>query len=245
MINNEFYKDLGQKWYTSEGDAVALLRRENEVKAPWVIEKIKKFHQNGARVLDAGCGGGFLTLKLASEGYKCTGLDVGESVFLAAKEKDFKNEIQWSVGSVENLPFASKSFDVVCMMDVLEHVSNPKQAVQEALRVLDSNGTFLYHTFNRTWLSWLLAAKGLNWFVPNSPENIHDWNMFIRPEELESWLNEANWNSEELTGIHPQLRSVFSLLLKRKVSNNFHFKLGGSLQVGYIGCARTSLNKLN
>lgn len=238
MINNEFYKELGEKWHTSEGDAVALLRLENQTKAPWVMDVLKRLHPAGARVLDAGCGGGFLTLELAKAGWQCTGLDVSESVMAPAQARDIEKRISWRVGSVEALPFADNSFDAVCMMDVLEHVTDPRLAVREALRVLNPGGTFIFHTFNRTWLSWLFAAKGLDWFIPDSPAHIHDWKMFIRPQELESWLNEAGWRVEEFRGIHPRVRSVLSLLVRRKVPSDFQFKLGGGLQVGYLGYAR-------
>ena len=66
MIDNEFYKHLGEAWYTAQGDAVALLRLENETKAPWVAERLAEVIAPGARVLDVGCGGGFLTLNLSA-----------------------------------------------------------------------------------------------------------------------------------------------------------------------------------
>jgi 2-polyprenyl-6-hydroxyphenyl methylase/3-demethylubiquinone-9 3-methyltransferase len=238
MINNEFYKLLGERWHTAQGDAVALLRRENEAKSPWVREKIRRFHGDRAAVLDVGCGGGFLTLALLREGHQVTGLDVCESVMASGRARDTEKRARWIVGDALALPLPDASFDVVCMMDVLEHVERPRDAVREALRVLKPQGSFLFHTFNRTWLSWLVAAKGLEWFIRDSPAHVHDWAMFVRPAELQGWLSAGGFAVEELRGIHPRIRSVLRLVLSRRVPADFHFVLGGGLQVGYLGCAR-------
>lgn len=242
VINNEFYKDLGEAWHTSQGDAVALLRLENQTKSPWVAAQIAKFHQaktTPVQILDIGCGGGFLTLALAGNSqYHCTGMDVDETVLSSGRARDPLNRIDWVVGQAEALPFTVGSFDVVCIMDVLEHVRDPKLAVKEALRVLKTDGTFIFHTFNRTWLSWLLAAKGLDWFIKNSQSHVHDWKMFIKPTELEHWINDGGFQVEQWSGIHPRLTSVLKLMFTREVPKDFAFTIGGGLQVGYLGAAR-------
>lgn len=240
MINNDFYRDLGQRWHTSEGDAVALLRAENLAKTPWVLGQIRRYHVQ-PRILDVGCGGGFLTLALAAKGYDCTALDVADEVLSGGRgrERGLKGKVNWIVGQAERLPFADQSYDVVCMMDVLEHLPEPRRAVREAVRVLKPTGTLLFHTFNRTWLAWLFAAKGLDWFVPDSPPgSIHDWRMFIQPSEIAEWLEELGWDVVEFRGLHPKPASVMKLLVTRRVPKNFRFKVGRGLGVGYLGCAR-------
>lgn len=235
MINNEFYKDLGEKWFAAEGDAVALLRRENETKAPWVVEQLRPY--GAQRVLDVGCGGGFLSLHLADRGFAVTALDVDESVMAGGRARDPRARISWQVGTAEALPFEDASFDAVCMMDVLEHVADPRRAVEEALRVLRPEGRFLFHTFNRTWLAWLLAAKGLDWFIRDSQPHVHEWSMFIKPTELARWLEASGFEVLTWSGIQPEVTSALRLLLARRVPNNFRFRLSRSLQVGYLGVA--------
>jgi 2-polyprenyl-6-hydroxyphenyl methylase/3-demethylubiquinone-9 3-methyltransferase len=243
MIDNEFYKHLGDKWHESEGDAVALLRLENKVKAPWVAEQINKYHGEKAKVLDVGCGGGFLTLQLAQLGHQSTGLDVSDSILASGRKRDSEQRIDWVVGSAEALPFSNSTYDVVTMLDVLEHVTTPQTAVAEALRVLKPNGTFIYHTFNRTWLAYLLAAKGLDWFIRDSQPHVHDWAMFIKPRELEDWMNRHDFASVESCGIQPAVYSALHLLLSRRVPNDFRFRLSRNKQVGYMGLARRQLTK--
>jgi 2-polyprenyl-6-hydroxyphenyl methylase/3-demethylubiquinone-9 3-methyltransferase len=240
VINNEFYKNLGEKWYTAEGDAVALLRLENKTKLPWVLKKIRAHHGAGTRkVLDVGCGGGFLTLELARAGHECTGVDVSLDVLSAGQRRDVDRKITWVEGPAEALPFPDCSFDVVCIMDVLEHVTDSRAAIREATRVLNKKGLLIVHTFNRTWLSWLFAAKGLDWFIKDSPAHIHDWKMFIKPVELEGWLRERGFQVEEFAGIHPVVfsREFFRLVKTGRVPSTFRFAIGGGLDVGYLASA--------
>lgn len=238
MIDTDFYRSLGERWHTSEGDAVALLGAENRAKTPWVLQEIRRYHRPGSRVLDVGCGGGLLTLALAGQGYRCTGLDVAEEVLASGRSRDWPRKIHWVVGRAERLPFAERSFEIVCMMDVLEHLRDPRLATSEAVRVLEPGGTFLFHTFNRTWLAWLFAAKGLDWFIPDSPANTHDWRLFIQPSEINHWLEALGWQVVEFRGLHPEPASVVKLLITRRVPRGFRFQVGRGLGVGYLVCAR-------
>ena len=74
VVNNAFYDDLGRKWYEAYDHPIALLRAENNARAPWVAKKIADhFDKNRCSVLDIGCGGGFLSNTLAQHGHQVTG----------------------------------------------------------------------------------------------------------------------------------------------------------------------------
>lgn len=241
-INNEFYKQLGEKWYSSEGEAVALLRIEKRTVNPWAIGQIEKQFPNrkDLKVLDIGCGGGFLTLDLADKGWKATGVDVSESILEVGRSRDQQRRVNWVNGTAENLPVPDRYFDVVCMMDVLEHIHQPRQALKEVSRVLKQDGIFVFHTFNRTWRSWLFAAKGLDWFIKDSVKHVHDWDMFIKPRELKAWMHDVGLETQCMEGIHPRVFSIpfFQLLVSRRVPENFSFRVGGGLGIGYLGFAK-------
>lgn len=242
MINNEFYKNLGEKWYTNEGEAVALLRLEKKVTNPWCVKQVQKFHCNqlDVSILDVGCGGGFLTFAMDDHGWACTGLDVSDDILRVGRERDPEGRIKWVNGMAENLPFPDRSFDVVCMMDVLEHIFEPQLALKEAVRVMKPDGTLLFHTFNRTFMSWLFAAKGLDWFIKDSQSDIHDWKLFIPPQKLKGWLKDFGIEVLSLEGLHPKIwsRAFFQLLLTRRVPDDFEFQIGGGLYMGYLGVAK-------
>ncbi len=241
MINNEFYKDLGVKWHESRGDAVALLRIEGATKSPWVLKTLNRLHgSKPLNVLDVGCGGGDLAIYLQSHGHQCTGLDTDDSILKVGRSRC--PEARWVEGDTKSLPFANASFDVICMMDVLEHIYDPQRAIAEVARVLRPGGTFIFHTFNRTPISWLFAAKGLDWFIKDSPKHIHDWKMFIKPTELTRWLKIHNLEMVDLLGIRPRLftKAMAKLILTGRVPESFKFTLTPSLQVGYMGAATAS-----
>lgn len=236
-INNAFYDTLGEMWYTGQAHPVALLRAENAFRIPWVSSVIGPLP---CSVLDIGCGAGMLTNALALQGHKVSGIDLSASSLEIAKKADTTGSVTYIPGVAEALPFAAASFDVVSALDLLEHVTDPKRVIDEASRVLKPGGLFFFHTFNRNLLSYLLVIKGVEWYVKNTPERMHVYNLFIKPKELSGMCREAGLAVAEIRGSRPLFGnlSFWKGLLKREVPTDFRFAFTRSLATGYIGYAR-------
>lgn len=105
------------------------------VRKKWIFDKITKFVNPPAQILDAGCGTGNVSSFLAEKGFNVTGCDYYEEAF----------NISWPGfkkvrGDVSNLPFKNNSFDVVGLFDVIEHLENDIKPLKEAARVINKDG---------------------------------------------------------------------------------------------------------
>ncbi len=235
-INNAFYEDLGESWYDCSTHPIALLRAENSVRNPWILNAIPKIPCD---ILDIGCGAGFLTNTLAHAGHRVTGIDQSGSSLAIATKKDLSQSVRYLQSDAFALPFPDQSFDVVCAMDFLEHIEHPALIVKEAARLLKPGGQFFFHTFNRNWLSYLLVIKGVDWCIPNAPTNMHLYSMFIKPQELKTWCEESKLTIKELHGLTPRLASLnfWKSLFTRKIEG-IEFQFTTSLTTGYLGYAQ-------
>lgn len=233
-INNAFYEELGDKWLTASDHPIALLRAENRLRNPWIASKLP----SSSKVLDMGCGAGFLTHELASAGHEVTGVDLSEESLNIARKLDTKGT--YLRADVTAIPLESGSFDAVCAMDLLEHVENPKAVVQEAARLLKPGGLFFFHTFNRTFLSWLIVIKGVEWCVKNAPPDMHILRLFIKPEELKKICEVHGMVTEEFRGLNVKMNSkaFWQMVFKRTVPEDLEFEFTNSLKIGYSGFAR-------
>lgn len=242
-INNAFYEELEEKWYTEWAHPIALLRKENEVRNPWILETIGRHLGPEREVLDVGCGGGFLTNALARAGHNATGIDLSLNSLKIAKTQDATGKARYMQADAMLLPFLDASFDVVCAMDLLEHVEKPATVIKEASRVLKEGGLFFFHTFNRSLLSWLIVIKGVEWCVPNAPPHLHVLDLFIKPEELKRYMLEQKIQVQEMKGLNPKLSWPFwKSFAKRKVDTELSFRFSSSLKTGYVGYGQKQVN---
>lgn len=244
-VNNSFYDQLGDGWYEAHDNPVALLRAEGELKNPWVSQRLSA-HLGGkpGRVLDIGCGAGFLANLLASQGHPVTGVDMSRGSLRIACDRfaatgSLHRRPAYRVADAYRLPYRDSTFDAVSALDFLEHVTDPERVVAEAARVLRPGGLFFFHTFNRNRLAWLIVIKGLEWFVRNTPERMHVLPLFIKPRELEAYCENAGMKTEAITGMRPRLGAPFwKMLATRRVPPDFSFTFTPSLAISYLGCAR-------
>ena len=243
-INTVMYDELGERWYTAHDDPVALLRRQSLTIGPWVISKLQENFGSGdkPKILDVGCGAGFLSNALGGQGFEVTGLDLSEDSLEVARKHDHTKKINYVQGDAAHLPFVENSFDAVTAMDFLEHVEDPARLVREVSRVLKPGGLFLYHTFNRNPVSWLVIIKFVEWFVRNTPKNLHLYSLFVKPSELKEYCEESGLKTIENMGIAPRLSSMkVKNLLSRTVPEDFEFVLTGSTLLSYIGYAKKNV----
>ncbi len=240
-VNNRIYDELCERWYEAQDDPVALLRAESACREPWIAESVEgAFGARPVRVLDVGCGAGFLSNALALRGHTVTGIDVSERSLDAAVRHDRTGRVRYCVGDAEQLPFAAGSFDVACAMDFLEHVERPDAVIAEIARVLAPGGLFFFHTFNRNWLSWLVVIKGVEWFVKNAPKDLHVLKLFLKPSEVRAMCEGRGLAIDEIRGFEPVVASAafFRLLLTGTVPEDFRFRFTRSTRIGFTGRAR-------
>lgn len=240
-INNQFYEDLGEHWFTRFDHPVALLRAENNVRIPWILDEIDTYFKKKISLLDLGCGAGFLTHATAIAGHSATGIDLSSTSLEIARQHDTTRSARYLLANAYSLPFKDASFDVVSAMDILEHLEDPGLLIAEASRVLKPGGLFFFHTFNRNLLSYLLVIKGVEWFIRNTPKNMHVYPLFIKPSELEDLCRIYHLTVQKWIGLKPKiLPSLFPILFTRKVPPNFTFSFCKSLATGYCGFAKKS-----
>ncbi len=238
QVNNDLYHELGERWYHAKDDPVALLRAESRARNPWIRAEIQTAFPR-ASVLDIGCGAGLLANDLAQQGMTVTGFDASKESLEVARRHDATGRVNYQLGDANQLPFAAESFDVVCAMDFLEHVEDPAHIVAEAARVLRPNGLFFFHTFNRNFIAWLIGIKGVEWFVKNTPRNMHSYRYFIRPSELAAMCENSGMRVVTMRGLDPVIwqRAFWKMVLTGTVEDSFKFKFTNAKLIGYTGIA--------
>jgi 2-polyprenyl-6-hydroxyphenyl methylase/3-demethylubiquinone-9 3-methyltransferase len=200
---------LAADWWNPKGSS-AMLHRLNPVRLRFLRAAIDRHFGTeptvrrplaGKRALDVGCGAGLLTEPLARMGAAATGLDAAPENIAAARlhAEGQGLAIDYRAGSVERLD-ARETFDLVCSMEVIEHVTDPAAFVRGLVRALAPGGLLLLSTPNRTALS-RLALVTVGEGVGMIPKGTHDWAKFLTPDELGALLAEAGLAVIETRGL--------------------------------------------
>ena len=210
-VDNDVYDRLGGSWW----DETSLLSLLHGSFTParfgyfrGVIARRSGVAAAGLRVLDIGCGGGFLAEEFAALGCRVTGIDPSPVSVAAARahaaERGLRIGYLAAIG--EELPVPDASFGVACCCDVLEHVTDVNRVIGEVARALEPGGLFLFDTVNRTLKSRLLAVKAVQeWRLTRLTDvALHDWDMFITPAELTAVLRRHGLAPGEITGLAPR-----------------------------------------
>lgn len=205
-IDNDLYDRLADTWWNEDGFLYLLKSMLNPWRVPFFKRVLAQLNidPRSARAVDVGCGGGLLTEELAELGLSLTGIDPSERSLTVARAHAAHSRlrIDYRAGFGHELPFESESFDVAFCCDTLEHIHDWDAVIGEIARILKPCGVFFYDTINRTAISKIRSIKmAQDWAWSRfEPPNVHAWEMFIRPEELEESLVRHHLRPAECVG---------------------------------------------
>ncbi|MGB1557912.1 MAG: bifunctional 2-polyprenyl-6-hydroxyphenol methylase/3-demethylubiquinol 3-O-methyltransferase UbiG [Oceanococcaceae bacterium] len=159
---------------------------------------------NGARVADVGCGGGILSEALAHAGAEVTAIDLSTQVLQVAREhaRSAGLDIDYREQAAEDLAAELPgSFDLVCCMEMLEHVPAPESVISACARLLRPGGTAVFSTLNRHPRAFVEAIVGAEYLLNMVPRGTHHYRQFIRPSELARGCREAGLEVIDMRGL--------------------------------------------
>ena len=94
-----------------------------------------------------------------------------------------------------------KKFDVVLNMEIVEHVENVNFFLKKSSELLKKNGLMFIATLNKTLKSYAFAIIGAEYVLRWLPIGTHDWDKFVKPEDLIKINKENNLKLEKLDGM--------------------------------------------
>ncbi|KAJ3411347.1 hypothetical protein HDV05_002368 [Chytridiales sp. JEL 0842] len=218
--------------YSSEGGISGEGRR-----LPW----------EGLRMLDVGCGGGLLSESLARLGASVTGIDASpENIQMATlharsdpllpSQPTYRAiTAEKHVEEIQQLGIEENQYDVVCALEILEHVTDPGAFVKSCAELLKPNGLLFLSTINRTPASYLFTILVAEHILKWVPPNTHEHDKYITIPEAQSYVNYAGCDMVDITGIeYKPLTNNWGLVDKQSLLA----KAAIDLQMNYILCAR-------
>lgn len=195
------FEGMAHRFWDAHGEFKPL-HRLNPVRADYVAARVQLA---GARVLDVGCGGGLLAEALARRGASVTGIDLAPGMIQTAKLHAAESglAIDYRVQDAAELAASDvPRFDVVCCMEMLEHVADPAAFVGILARLVRPGGAVFVSTLNRNLRAFLLAIVGAEYVLRLLPRGTHDYERFIRPAELAAWARASGLALVHTAGLH-------------------------------------------
>jgi 2-polyprenyl-6-hydroxyphenyl methylase/3-demethylubiquinone-9 3-methyltransferase len=157
----------------------------------------------GLRVLDVGCGAGLLCEPFAGRGARVTGVDAAARNIAAARLHAAAEglQIDYRVGEPMHVLDADERFDLVLLLEVVEHVDDMTTLVEAAARHVAPGGLLVASTIDRTLKSFFFAIVGAEYVFRVLPRGTHQWSQFVRPAELQAAARGGGLTSIDLRGM--------------------------------------------
>ena len=205
----EKFSKIAEEWWNPSGKFKPLHKfnpirisyiKNNIIKSLKITDKKKPLKK--VRILDIGCGGGLLSEPMSRLGAEVTGIDASKKNIEVAKIHAQKNnlKIKYVWGSPDNYKTDTK-FDVILNMEIIEHVDDISFFLKSCSKLLKKNGIMFVATLNKTLKSYLFAIIGAEYFLRWLPIGTHDWDKFVKPDDLINILKKNNFILNELCGM--------------------------------------------
>ena len=205
----EKFSKIAEEWWDPKGKFKPLhnfnpLRitylKDNIIKTFNIKKKDKIL--SGVKILDIGCGGGLLCEPMSRLGAEVFGMDASEKNIEVAKihAKKSNLNIKYFCSSPEKFKLDLK-FDVILNMEIIEHVEDVDFFLKSCTKFLKKNGIMFVATLNKTLKSYLFAIIGAEYILKWLPIGTHEWEKFVKPEELISITKKYDLTLNDLRGV--------------------------------------------
>jgi 2-polyprenyl-6-hydroxyphenyl methylase/3-demethylubiquinone-9 3-methyltransferase len=204
------FSKMANEWWNPEGKFKPL-HKFNPTRIKYIKENIinnfklkNKFRPlSGINILDIGCGGGLLSEPMSRMGANVTGIDASDKNIKIAKLHSKKNKlkINYLCSSPEKLKI-TKKFDVILNMEIVEHVEDIDFFLKSCSKLLKKNGLMFVATINKTLKSYIFAIVGAEYVLRWLPIGTHEWEKFVKPEDLKKILMKYDLSLNKLEGMN-------------------------------------------
>lgn len=203
------FDTIANKWWDVNGE-FKILHDINPLRIKYIQEKIRSHFKlknknsiKKIKLLDIGCGGGLVSSELCKLGIIVTALDASANNISVAKNyaKHNKLSIKYLNCTAEELVAQNEKFDVVLCLEVIEHISNPQEFVANITKLMAPQGMLIISTINRSAKSYMLAIIMAEYILGWVPKGTHDYNKFVKPSELNNFLEPHRLSLIELKGL--------------------------------------------
>ena len=204
------FSKIADEWWDPEGKFKPL-HKFNPTRIKYIKENIinnfklknKSKPLSGIKILDIGCGGGLLSEPMSRMGANVTGIDASDKNIKIAKLHSKKNKlkINYLCSSPEKLKI-EKKFDVILNMEIVEHVEDIDFFLKSCSKLLKKNGLMFVATINKTLKSYFFAIVGAEYVLRWLPIGTHEWEKFVKPEDLKKILMKYDLSLNKLEGMN-------------------------------------------
>jgi len=225
----EKFSKIAEEWWNPEGKFKPL-HKFNPIRISYLKENIiktfkldnKRMPLKDIKILDIGCGGGLLSEPMCRLGATVTGIDASNKNINVAKLHSKKNnlKINYYCSSPEKFKVQHK-FDVILNMEIVEHVEDVNFFLKSCTNLLKKNGIMFVATLNKTFKSYIFAIVGAEYVLRWLPIGTHEWEKFVKPDELISMLKKNNLQLNRIDGMN------FNILTNK-------WSVGNDKSVNYI-----------
>ena len=197
----DHFSQLASEWWLKNGK-FKILHEIQPIRINYIQDVVNKKQLDKMKILDLGCGGGLVSEGLSKIGANVTGIDfIKDNINIARIHAKKSNlNIDYKTLDFENEKISSK-FDIIVIFEVLEHLSDWKSFIKKIQSNLKSNGVLIISTINKNLISKFLAIDLAENFLNWIPLNTHNYHKFIRPKELEFFLNQNNFKNISFKGL--------------------------------------------
>ena len=205
----EKFSKIAEEWWNPQGKFKPL-HKFNPIRISYIKNNIvkdfklknKKKPLEKVKILDVGCGGGLLSEPMNRLGADVVGIDASNQNIKIARLHAKKNnlKIKYINSSPENLR-SQKKFDVILNMEIVEHVDDINFFIKSCSKLLKKNGIMFVATLNKTLKSYLLAIVGAEYILRWLPIGTHEWDKFVKPDDLINILNKNDLKLKALDGM--------------------------------------------